>query len=60
MFKSAADTNHGSDKTHSKDMPQHIYDSKLLFGQQKEIIIDHEGALYRLRITRQGKLILNK
>ena len=25
-----------------------------------ELVIDHAGALYRLKITRQGKLILNK
>jgi hemin uptake protein HemP len=31
-----------------------------LFGSAHEVVIDHEGALYRLRITRQGKLILNK
>ena len=27
---------------------------------QPEIGIDHDGSLYRLKITRQGKLILNK
>lgn len=31
-----------------------------LFGAAREIAIDHAGTLYRLRITRQGKLILNK
>lgn len=31
-----------------------------LFGGAREIAIDHDGTLYRLRITRQGKLILNK
>lgn len=31
-----------------------------LFGKGHEVLIDHEGSLYRLRITRQGKLILNK
>lgn len=34
--------------------------SEALFGGQREIGIDHRGALYRLKITRQGKLILNK
>lgn len=34
--------------------------SRELFGRETEIGIEHEGALYRLRITRQGKLILNK
>jgi hemin uptake protein HemP len=31
-----------------------------LFKGQREIVIEHNGELYRLRITRQGKLILNK
>jgi hemin uptake protein HemP len=34
--------------------------SRELFGRETEIGIEHEGSLYRLRITRQGKLILNK
>ncbi|HEY4200691.1 MAG TPA: hemin uptake protein HemP [Devosiaceae bacterium] len=31
-----------------------------LFGEATEVEIEHEDALYRLKITRQGKLILNK
>jgi len=34
--------------------------SKLLFGTQNEIVIEHQGEEYRLRITRNGKLILTK
>lgn len=34
--------------------------SKALFGACKEICIRHSGSEYRLRITRQGKLILTK
>jgi len=34
--------------------------SRDLFGPNSEICIEHEGSMYRLRITRQGKLILNK
>lgn len=34
--------------------------SESLFLGDFEIGIDHGGALYRLKITRQGKLILNK
>lgn len=34
--------------------------SSALFSDRREITISHGGALYRLRITRQGKLILNK
>jgi len=36
------------------------FDSAQLFDGQKEVQIRHKGALYRLKITRQGKLILNK
>jgi len=34
--------------------------SQSLFQGDHEIGIDHGGSLYRLKITRQGKLILNK
>jgi hemin uptake protein HemP len=47
---------------HRPQQPQSIrtLDSATLFAGRTEIIIDHDGALYRLKITRQGKLILNK
>lgn len=35
-------------------------ESAALFKGTREIVIDHNGEFYRLRITRQGKLILNK
>lgn len=31
-----------------------------LFGAAREVLIRHDGDTYRLRITRAGKLILNK
>jgi hemin uptake protein HemP len=34
--------------------------SAQLLGQAKELLIDHAGETYRLRITRSGKLILTK
>jgi hemin uptake protein HemP len=34
--------------------------SQTLFQGAREIGIEHAGSLYRLKITRQGKLILNK
>ncbi len=37
-----------------------IYDTTQLFGSGTEIEIRHADAVYRLKITRQGKLILNK
>ncbi|MFT3988026.1 hemin uptake protein HemP [Aestuariivirga sp.] len=36
------------------------YSSQALFHGQKEILIDHHGCSYRLRITRSGGMILNK
>ena len=35
-------------------------DSRELFIGTREIIIDHGGELYRLRLTQQNKLILTK
>ena len=37
-----------------------FYDSAVLFGGRREIVIRHGEADYRMKITRQGKLILNK
>ena len=34
--------------------------SKELFGSLRELVIEHVGDEYRLRITSQGKLILTK
>ncbi|MEK7738256.1 MAG: hemin uptake protein HemP [Pseudomonadota bacterium] len=44
--------------------PQHsptpALDSAALFGKGVEVLIAHGGETYRLRRTRQGKLILTK
>lgn len=37
-----------------------LIESAEIFRGQNEILIRHEGAIYRMKITRQGKLILNK
>ena len=34
--------------------------SQQLFGAAREILIEHSGAFYRLRITHSNKLILTK
>ena len=34
--------------------------SQHLFASTNEVIIEHAGEEYRLRLTRQGKLILTK
>ena len=37
-----------------------VIGSRDLFGDSREVAIEHDGAIYRLKITKQGKLILNK
>lgn len=39
---------------------QPSFTTEELFGSATEIGIAHQGSTYRLRITRQGKLVLNK
>lgn len=36
------------------------FDSRTLFGEAQEVRIEHFGQEYRLRQTRNGKLILTK
>lgn len=38
-------------------MPKRVASTALL-GTRKELIIDHNGREYRLRLTQNGKLIL--
>ena len=35
-------------------------DSRELLGDQAMVLIEHQGEIYRLQTTRQGKLILTK
>lgn len=37
-----------------------IWQSQEIFGQAKMVMIQHHDLVYRLLITRQGKLILTK
>ena len=37
-----------------------VFTSEQLFGGRTEILLLHKGMPYRLRITRQDKLILTK
>ena len=34
--------------------------SRQLFGDGREVLIEHQGEVYRLQLTRNGKLILIK
>ena len=40
--------------------PKELWYSEELLGTRREILIKHGDEIYRLRCTRQGKLILNK
>lgn len=40
--------------------PPLLFTSEELLRGQREILIRHAGAIYRLRVTQNGKLILNK
>jgi hemin uptake protein HemP len=37
-----------------------VVESSELFAGRNEVQIHHEGEVYRLRLTKNGKLILNK
>ena len=41
-------------------LPPEVYAADLLFRGRQEVLIAHNGETYRLRITRNGKLILTK
>lgn len=47
---------HESDRA----QPVRTISSEALFEGGTEVAIHHLGSVYRLKITRQGKLILNK
>ncbi len=56
-----------ADPNTEDEMPQahpvtstRVIDSAAIFRGNSEIMIRHDGVIYRMKITRQGKLILNK
>jgi hemin uptake protein HemP len=40
--------------------PERVLRAEELFGERREVWIELDGVRYRLRITRRGKLILQK
>ena len=40
--------------------PERVLRAEELFGDRREVWIELDGVRYRLRITRRGKLILQK
>ena len=49
-----------SEEEPAEAIPAKVIDAEILFEGQREICIDLDGVRYRLRITRRGKLILQK
>jgi hemin uptake protein HemP len=40
--------------------PPPVVDARQIFAGRREVLIQHDGVQYRLRITRRNKLILQK
>jgi hemin uptake protein HemP len=49
-----------STESTTQDKHPGVYNSQNLFHGRQEILIEHADCVYRLRITRQDKLILTK
>ncbi|MBI5725168.1 MAG: hemin uptake protein HemP [Planctomycetes bacterium] len=45
---------------HQRQSESAVLDSTRLFSGKNEVQILHDGQIYRLRVTKNGKLILNK
>jgi len=59
-FSADARGPYGGEPVHDAERQCVVIDSEVLFRRGREVVIRHRGNLYRLRITRNGKLILNK
>jgi hemin uptake protein HemP len=51
---------HAPERLSSRSKGKRRVDSQQLLGENEELIIEHAGQEYRLRKTRQNKLILTK
>lgn len=49
-----------ADERLAQTAPKEVWYSEELLGTRREILIKHGDEIYRLRRTRQGKLILHK
>jgi hemin uptake protein HemP len=46
--------------TRAQESQREVVLSQQLLGERRWVLIEHEGQIYRLQATRQGKLILTK
>jgi hemin uptake protein HemP len=49
-----------AEEVRSRGLAIPLVRSEELFGRTREILIEHGGAYYRLRVTHSNKLILTK
>ncbi len=56
----AEDSGNDAESEYPCSVPLPVINSDYLFRGRNEVMIQHRGDIYRLRITRNGKLILNK
>jgi len=54
----AAATNEEPERPTNAD--EVVVSAAALFQGRREVVIEHDGVRYRLRLTRRGKLILQK
>jgi hemin uptake protein HemP len=60
MSDAARTEREGEAQTHAIAVGSRRIDSRDLFGDGREIIIAHGTECYRLRLTKQNKMILTK
>lgn len=59
MVNEKADTGKGESKPSSPSGVRRV-DVRTLLEGQREVLLEHDGQIYHLRITANGKLILTK
>ncbi|MFP4215774.1 MAG: hemin uptake protein HemP [Phycisphaerae bacterium] len=60
MMDTRDETNRNPDPREARLARQGVIESSDLFAERNEVQIHHDGEVYRLRLTKNGKLILNK
>ena len=60
MSDTEPDRDEREDEDATPGEPERVLNAEELFAGQREVWIDLDGVRYRLRITRRGKLILQK
>lgn len=60
MIAGMTDEDSASDEPPIDKEPPPVIDAATIFGERREVCLELDGVRYRLRITRKGKLILQK